>query len=272
MAPRIDELDIEDLDNAIAHAGPAVASLAGSSLFITGGTGFIGRWLLAVLARANTTLDLGLTVTVLTRSKTRFLKRCPELASAPRIHLIEGDVRTFEFPKGQFSHVIHAATDTNVQAARQPLKLIDTIVNGTRRVLEFSLAAGVRRVLLLSSGAVYGAQPHDLETVSEDYPGACATTLRRSAYGQAKRLAEQLATIFHADIGLDVVTGRLFAFVGPGMPLDTHFAIGNFIRDAIAGHEIVVTSDGTPVRSYLYAGDLTAWLLRLLTRPRRHYL
>ena len=172
------------------------------------------------------------------------------------------------FPRGDISHVIHGATDTSVEADRQPLQLIDTIVNGTRRVLEFASAAGAQRVLLLSSGAVYGAQPNGMDAVSEDYPGACATTDRKAAYGQAKRLAEQLATIFHANSSLDVVIGRLFAFVGPGMPLDTHFAIGNFIRDAVAGRDIVVTGDGTTVRSYLYAGDLAAWLLRLLAAGR----
>jgi nucleoside-diphosphate-sugar epimerase len=268
LASHIAALDIEDLDAAIAHAKPALADLAGGSLFITGGTGFIGRWLLAVLARANATLNLDLAVTVLTRSRAAFSHRCPQLADDPMIHWVEGDIRSFAFPKGTYSHVIHAATDTSADADGQPLQLIDTIVNGTRRVLEFCRSAGAHRVLLLSSGAVYGSQPDHIEAISEDYPGACATTDRRAAYGQGKRLAEQLGTIFHADFALDVVIGRLFAFVGPGMPLDAHFAIGNFIRDAVSGRKIIVASDGSPVRSYLYAGDLAAWLLRLLVAGR----
>ena len=272
MASRIGDLDIEDLnqdlDEAVAHAKPALTNLAGASLFITGGTGFIGRWLLAVLARANATQDLNLTVTVLTRSPAAFAQRYPQLAADPAIRWLEGDVRSFDFPEGRYSHVIHGATDTSADADRDALQLIDTIVNGTRRVLEFSRAAGVRRVLLLSSGAVYGSQPSHIDAIPEDYAGACATTDRRAAYGQGKRLAEQLGTIFHNDFDLDVVIGRLFAFVGPGMPLDAHFAIGNFIRDAAGGREIVITSDGSPVRSYLYAGDLAAWLLRLLVAGR----
>jgi nucleoside-diphosphate-sugar epimerase len=264
LSSRIDDLDIEDLDEAIAHAKPALASLAGGSLFVTGGTGFIGRWLLAPLSRANATQNLDLTVTVLTRSRAAFARHHPQLAADPAIHWAEGDVRSFDFPKGRYSHVIHGATDTSADADRDALQLIDTIVNGTRRVLEFSRTAGVQRVLLLSSGAVYGSQPSQIDAIPEDYLGACVTTDRRSAYGQGKRLAEQLGTIFHTDFALDVVIGRLFALVGPGLPLDTHFAIGNFIRDAVDGREIVVTSDGFPVRSYLYSGDLAAWLLRLL--------
>jgi dTDP-glucose 4,6-dehydratase len=268
LASRIDEIDVQDLDDAIAHAEPAWAELADGALFITGGTGFIGRWLLTVLARANATKNLGLNVTVLTRSRAAFLLRCPQLAADPIIHCLEGDVRSFEFPTREYSHVIHAATDTSADADRKPLQLIDTIVNGTRRVLDFARSAHVQRVLLLSSGAVYGSPPSQIEAISEDYPGACATTDRRAAYGQGKRLAEQLGTIFHTDFSLDVVIGRLFAFVGPGMPLAAHFAIGNFIRDAVSGREITVASDGSPVRSYLYAGDLTAWLLRLLVSGR----
>ncbi len=264
MASHTGDIEIGDLDAAIAHAEPALAQLAGGSLFITGGTGFIGRWLLSVLARATATLRLDLGVTVLTRSRSAFAEKYPRLAAEPILRWCEGDVQTFALPTGRYTHVIHGATDTSAEADRDALQLIDTIVNGTRRVLEFSRAAGAQRVLLLSSGAVYGSQPAHLDAIPEDYAGAGATTDRRAAYGQGKRLAEQLATIFHSDLGLDVVIGRLFAFVGPGMPLDAHFAIGNFIRDAAGGREIAVTSDGSPVRSYLYAGDLSAWLLRLL--------
>ena len=267
LAERIDEIDIGDLDEAVVHTAPALRELAGAKLFVTGGTGFIGRWMLAVLARAEARKNLGLEVTVLTRSRAAFARRCPQLAADPMFRFIAGDVRSFAFPDGGFSHVIHAATDTSAEADRDPLQLLDTIVNGTRRVLDFSHAVGARRVLLLSSGAVYGSQ-RGIAAVPEDHPGACATTERKSVYGQGKRVAEQLGTVFHVEHSLDVVIARLFAFVGPGMPLDAHFAIGNFIRDAAAGREIVVTSDGSPVRSYLYAGDLAAWLLRLLVSGR----
>jgi len=260
--------EIVDLDEAVARVEPALVALAGESLFVTGGTGFIGQWLLSVLARANGTRQLGITATVLTRCVETIAGRCPQLAAESWIDWIQGDVCTFDFPKGRFTHVIHAATDTSVAADRQPLTLIDTIVGGTRRALDFSLAVGARRFLLLSSGAAYGSLPADMTAVPEEYTGSPATTDPRSTYGQAKRLAEQLGTIFCAAHGLEVVIGRLFAFVGPGMPLDAHFAIGNFIRDAVAGREAILSGDGTPLRSYLYAADLAAWLLRLLTEGR----
>jgi hypothetical protein len=129
--PTICGFDIEDLDEAVIHTEPSLAALSGGSLFVTGGTGFIGQWLLTVLARANATRELGLSITVLTRSIASFAARCPQLASDPAVRCAEGDVRVFEFSKGRFTHVIYAATETSVAADRQALKLIDTIVNGT---------------------------------------------------------------------------------------------------------------------------------------------
>ncbi|MDQ2872261.1 MAG: NAD-dependent epimerase/dehydratase family protein, partial [Candidatus Eremiobacteraeota bacterium] len=256
--------EVAALDECLQRSHDALARLRGASLFLTGGTGFIGRWLLAMLARANALHSLDLELTVLTRDVARFSNERPQLAAIRCLRFLEGDVRFFEFPKGRFTHVIHAAADTSVAADNRPLELVDTIVGGTRRVLDFALMAEVRRVLMLSSGAVYGAVPADMPAVDEHYRGACATTDRRSTYGQAKRLAEQLMTIYAAENGLGTVIARAFAFVGPGLPLDAHFAIGNFIRDAVRGRTIVVRGDGTPMRSYLYSGDLAAWLVKLL--------
>jgi len=145
--------------------------------------------------------------------------------------------------------------------------MFDTIVDGTRRTLAFARHAGVTSYTLLSSGAVYGVQPTDLARVSERFTGAPPLGDARWAYGEAKRAAEVLVAV-EADWGdLSVRVARCFAFVGPHLPLDIHFAIGNFIRDAMAGTPIRIKGDGTATRSYLYMADLAAWLWTIALGP-----
>ncbi len=246
----------EDLQHIVTHS-PGLESLRGARLFITGATGFFGKWLLEGLTFANEQLSLGLQVTALSREPDAFLKSAPHLNA---VRFLRGDVRSLAHDGEPYTHVIAGAT-----AAAQALherEMFDTIVDGTRRTLDFARAAGAKRLLFVSSGAVYGAQT--VTHVPETYAGAPDPLSVGSAYGEGKRAAEWLCAQA-ANEALVIPVARCFAFVGPHLPLDAHFAIGNFIRDAMAGKDIIVKGDGTPRRSYLYASDLVVWLLQLLT-------
>lgn len=263
-----------DLEHVVAAVGDLWTRLSGARLFLTGGTGFFGVWLLESFQKAQRERNLDAEIVVLTRDPEAFRARAPHLAGSPAIKLQRGDVCSFDFPDGAFTHVIHAATPASAALnEQQPLLMLDTIVEGTRRVLELARSRGVKRFLLASSGAVYGRQPPELSHIDEDHQGAPDPLDRLTAYGQGKRMAEHLCALYRHQFGIETLISRSFAFVGPHLPLDAHFAIGNFTRDALAGGPVVVRGDGTPFRSYLYAADLAVWLWTILLRgtPGRAY-
>jgi dTDP-glucose 4,6-dehydratase len=245
--------------------------LQGQNVFFTGGSGFVGSWLLESLLHADTVLALGVRATVLTRSAGRMAAKLPHLANDPRVEMIEGDVRQWvgEGRHRNCRYLVHAAGDASAALNRdEPLVMVDTIVEGTRRTLEYARASGTRRVLMLSSGGVYGKVPLSIGKVPEEYTGGPDPMDPYYAYAEAKRMAELLCAVYAKQYGMGIPVARLFAFVGPRLPLDAHFAAGNFIRDALQGAEIVIDGDGTAVRSYLYAADLAVWLWTVLLRGK----
>lgn len=273
-----------DLDHILTHTTDVWDALRGQRLFITGGTGFFGRWLLESFAHANRQHELGASAIVLSRNPDAFALKAPHLAADPAIRLVEGDVRTFtsasvrdqlgDGREQRYGFVIHAATEASATLnSENPMLMIDTIVAGTRAALQFAVENGANRFLLTSSGAVYGKQPSEMTHVGEDHAGGPDPTDPNSAYAEGKRLAELLCVCFHKQHRIDPLIARCFAFVGPFLPLDAHFAIGNFIRDALQSREIKINGDGSPFRSYLYAADLAIWLWTILLKgvPCRAY-
>jgi len=263
-----------DLEHILAHTSGIWEDVADARLFITGGTGFFGRWLLATFARANDRFHLNAKATVLTRDPDGVRARIPWLRSHPAISFHPGDVRSFAFPAGRFTHIVHAATPASAAFNDgQPIEMLDTIVEGTRHTLDFARHCGAGKFLLCSSGAVYGRQPPELERVAEDYAGGPDCLDPRSAYAEGKRIAELLCATYSRPAGsgetaIECKIARGFAFIGPYLPLDAHFAVGNFLRDAMAARPIVIQGDGTPYRSYLYAADLMIWLWTILAKGR----
>lgn len=260
-------LSITDLNLVLRETQSLWESMRGQRIFITGGTGFFGCWLVESFCHINRELNLGATATVLTRSPSAFQAKAPHLANDPAIELLAGDVRDFAFPDGDFRFVIHAATDASArQAAETPLDMLSTILAGTRRALDFAAAHGTTRFLLTSSGAVYGRQPSAMTHVPESYAGAPDPLDPASVYAEGKRVAELMCALYQKTAGIECAIARCWAFCGPHLPLDAHFAIGNFIRNVLRGEAIHIQGDGTARRSYLYGADLAIWLWTMLFR------
>jgi len=258
------KLPQNDLVYVFDSLSPLWESFRGQRMFITGGTGFFGKWLLETLLYANQRLDLNCQITVLSRNPKKFTENNPHLSNPAHVSFVTGDVRDFIYPAGQYEFIIHAATDVI-----NPSKAIDlffSCMDGTKKVLEFARQAGCSNFLLVSSGAVYGRQPDNMAAIPETYMGAPDLLDIKSAYGEGKRCSEWLANAYGKEHRFAVKIARCFAFVGPHLPLDEHFAIGNFIRDALTDKEIIIQGDGTPYRSYLYAADLAIWLWTILLR------
>ncbi len=266
----------KDLEYILAATEQLWEELRGKRIFITGGTGFFGRWLLKSFAKANTNYNLNAEAVVLTRDPNSFKSISPHLASNSAIKLHVGDIKDFVFPDGEFSHVLHLAA-TSAQETfnnRDLLEKFDTLVGGTRRVLDFAVSRGAKKFLYTSSGVVYGKQPEGLTHIPEDYNGAPDPIDMKtlSAWGTSKRTAEFICAYYAAKHNIEVKIARCFTFIGPGLPLDIHYAIGNFIRDGMKGGPIKIQGDGAPIRSYQYISDLTVWLWTILfkgekTRP-----
>jgi dTDP-glucose 4,6-dehydratase len=256
-----------DLDHILSETRTLWDEMRDKRIFITGGTGFFGCWLLESFSHINQKLGLNARATILTRDGAGFARKCPHLVGDPALSFHTGDVRNFSLPADDFDYVIHAATETSgKQATERPFDMLTTIVDGTARVLDVARTRGVRKFLLTSSGAVYGKQPASITHVPEDYLGGPDPLDPASVYAEGKRVSEQMCALEAAQSSIEMKIARCFAFVGPHLPLNAHFAIGNFIGDVLAGRPIKINGDGTPRRSYLYASELAIWLWTMLFR------
>ncbi|OEJ15965.1 epimerase [Brachyspira hampsonii] len=229
-----------------------LSKLYKSSILITGGTGLFGKSILNFLFYARKYYNFD--ITILTRNKYSFLFNYPQY-NTDFIHFINGDIRYFNCDK-EYDYIIHAATPASEKLEKEnPSEMYSVILDGTKNIINIASKMNIKKLLFTSSGAVYGEQYESIKSFKETYHGYPTTF-----YGKAKQMSEQL----FLESGINVSIARCFAFVGPYLNLNIHFAIGNFIRDIIQNKNIIIKGDGRPLRSYLYTADLVIWLLSIL--------
>ena len=238
----------DDLDRAVALLEPIAEELRGARIFMTGGTGFVGCWMLETMLAMNRQLDTCMESTVTTRDEVAFMNKARHLYDAEEVVLLEHPLEEV-LPYYPFTHVIHAEPTASSKLA-----------------IDFAVASGAKKLLFTSSGSIYGKRYRG-ERLTEDCKGLDGPA-DTSDYGRDKAISEMNFTDINCQCRVEAKIARMFTFVGPYLPLDKNFAVGNFIGDVLAGRKVAVTGDGTPCRSYLYGMDMAVWLWTILVKGK----
>jgi nucleoside-diphosphate-sugar epimerase len=257
-----------DMAEIVDRASDDLKTVTDGPLVLTGSTGFVGTWLTLSFLEAKRKLGSRGDLILVSRNPLGQRRLLEEAGYGSGYRTISSDVRLLSpnsVPEG--ARFIHAATPARASLNNsRPLEMLNIIVDGQKNLLEVAHATGTKGFLFLSSGAVYGKQPVDLEGFNEDWSGAPSVVDPQNAYHEGKRVAELMGNLYQSSLNLPFVTARLFAFLAPFLPLDEHFAAGNFIGDAVVGRDISIQSGGGSIRSYQYGTDMSVWLWAILAR------
>ena len=234
------------------------------SILLLGATGLFGRHLLPVLINFFDQSISPTPITIVTRNKSRFNSSFPKL-QRPYIKIIEHD---FSIP-GSLNidtpptHILHmantSAADTFKSVSQYEKYLL--LLNSAQSLIPLLSSHRTARVVFTSSGVAYGP--------NSDYSESTISSVDHlspsSSLAFGKLTSEYILSHNCNKLSIDISIARCFSFISPFIPLDVHYAIGNFISSALNNRDIIIRTDGNDIRSYQHVHDAVSWLLFLLT-------
>jgi len=256
----------EDLDDILARSLPW-ETFAGRTVLVTGAAGFLPGYLVETLLRRNDVFgDAPATVVALARRRGSAEKRFAHHAGRIDLRIVTGDVCDPPPTDLRPAVVIHAASQASPRYYRDdPVGTIRPNVVGTDLLLQAARRCGSSHFLFLSSAEVYGEVAPEHNPISEEVPGAVATTARRSCYAEGKRAGEALCVAYYHQFGVPAVIARPFHTYGPGLEADGR-VYTDFIDAVAGGRDLVMTGDGSARRAFCYVSDAVAGLFTALLK------
>ena len=248
-----------DRHTAFKHLAQEVGN---SSFFVTGGSGLFGSWILSFFDWCVERKYSEPELTILSRQ---------ERSSSSRIKFICGDIENFQNHDTKSTYTLHMAAPSASETFRcmDEINKFYVLAKGAENLLNYARLNTEKRTLILSSGAVYGGFDETrVSAISESDRQAPAYAESLQALSMGKRVAEFLTKEFWDRGQIDASVARCFGFIGPGLPTNLHYAVGNFVAQAVKGEDIVINGSGKPIRSFMYLGDMVFWIMTILLRGK----
>ncbi len=256
-------IESEDQDFVFEQLQPKIPLLSNKKILITGGTGFVGTWILKSLLTFSKASTKAPQIFVLSRNPEKYLISHPEFRHAKNFDFIQGDLLTFTYDE-KIDFFIHGAAlvPQNLNTHFNNDQIRESIIQGTRNALQVAKKSLAEVFLMLSSGAVYS--PKLGSGFTEKDPTCSVQTKETGSYQLSKVIAENLLFDDQDSKSMVKQIARLFTFTGPYFPLDGNYAITEFIKSAIMTKEIHIKGHPNSVRSYMYGTDLVIWLWNMI--------
>lgn len=250
----------EDCLKSIKSSILTLERLKSSHILITGGTGFVGTWLIEMLNLLNKEFNLNIQVYVIARNE-------PQNYSFNRdtnVHFIKLDIRNLKEIPSSINYIIHAAgSPDSREHVSNSIKTVETFYKGTQNILDIaSRLPNLIKIIHFSSNKIYGSNYSTIPL--EEKSSIIAGYSNQDIYSESKRISETLCKAYISELGLPIIIVRPFAFIGPFQSLDKPWAINNFIRDAILGGPIRILGNELTTKSYMYGSDLANYVLNIL--------
>ena len=260
------------IENIISNIKENISHINAAKILFTGASGFFGFWFLRLFIQLhNLNLFHGELILV-TRNKKNILHYIPIISELKWIHIIEGDIRSVQFKNFNPDHLIHFASTSasETYSGIEQIEKIDTLYLGTKNIFE-QCGETLKKVVFASSGAAYGFIDGGKNITEENY-SMLQSQDEKYALCIGKIVSEFQIKQYSKKFGFDYSIARCFSFAGEFMPLNFHYAVGNFIENALKSEKIKVHGDGSTIRSYMYVGDAITWLMTLLAEPKNEVL
>lgn len=245
----------EDLQKLSAYIKEK--KFSGSTVMVTGATGLIGSLCIKALVRSGEVHVIG-------------LARNPQKVGSVFGKLIENVDFVYQdiiepLPESiECDYIIHTANSTTSKFfMTNPVEVIASIYEGTKRVLDYGVKHNVKGIVYLSSMEVFG-RVDSYRRIKEKELGYLDIQNIRSCYSEGKRLAELLCKSYAVEYNLPVKVARLAQTFGAGVSKTENRVFAQFARSAIKGEDIVLHTLGQSVGNYCYTADAIRALLLLL--------